>query len=79
VLIGFFWTSDIAVLTWLPGKQFFMNSVLPSFDPLFRWLKSFYGSGSDVSLPVMILVAAGLLFLADKLIVNRFTFRHHSA
>ena len=79
VLIGFFWTSDIPVLSWLPGKQFFMNSVLPSFDPLFRWLKSFFGSGSGVSIPVMIMGAAGLLFLADKLIMRRFTLSDHSA
>ena len=78
VLIGFFWTSDIPVLSWLPGKQFFVNSVLPSFDPLFSWLKSFLGSGSGVSIPVMIIAAAGLLFLADKWIVHRFVFRHHT-
>ena len=79
VLVVFFLTSDIPVLSWLPGKQYFLDKVLPSFDFLHSWLLSSSGSGKGFSIPVMILAASGLFFLLDRLITYRTVFRNHTS
>lgn len=78
-LVGFFWTSDIPVLSWLPGKQYFLNTVLPSFSFLFSWSKSLLGDGKSISIPLMIIIASGLFFLIDRLLnYIKITRRYHS-
>jgi hypothetical protein len=77
ILAGFFWTSDISVLGWLPGKQYFINTILPSFDFLFTWSKYITGSGKSFSIPIMILIASGLFFLLDRFLVYRNSARNY--
>ena len=77
VLVGFFLTSDIPVLSWFPGKQYFTDKILPAFDFLHSWLSSSTGSGINFSIPVMILAASGIFFLLDRLIIYRNTLRNH--
>lgn len=77
ILIGFFWTSDIPILNWLPGKQYFINTFLPSFNFLFTGLKSLFGSGKTISIPIMIIVASGLFFLLDRLLTHRNVVRRY--
>jgi hypothetical protein len=79
ILVAFFWTSDISVLSWLPGKQYFIDNVLPSFDFLYSWLRPLSGSGKGFSIPIMILVASGLFFLVDKFIAYLNTARNQTS
>lgn len=76
ILVGFFLTSDISFMNWLPGKQYFVNTFLPYFNSLFIGLKSLAGSGKSISIPIMILVASGLFFLFDKLFTHRNAIRN---
>jgi len=76
ILVGFFLTSDISFMTWLPGKQYFVNTFLPYFDSLFIGLKSLSGSGTSFSIPIMILVASGLFFFFDRLLTHRNAIRN---
>ena len=79
VLAGFFWTSDIPVLNWLPGKQFFDTSILPAFESLFTWFKNIYGNGKSFIIPLMILAASGLFYLLDRLLDYRNNLRNSPA
>ena len=77
ILVGFFMTSDISFMNWLPGKQYLLNTFLPYFDSLLTGLKSLSGFGKDISIPIMIIIASGLLFLFDRLLSQRSAVRHH--
>ena len=79
VLTGFFWTSDVPVLNWLPGKQFFDTVILQAFESLFTWVKNTSGNGKSFIIPVMILAASGLLYLLDRIIANRGNLRNYPA
>ena len=76
-LVGFFLTSDISFMNWIPGKQYFLNTFLPYFDSLFAGLKSFSGNGKSFSIPIMIIVASGLFFFLDRLLSQRIFGSHH--
>jgi hypothetical protein len=76
-LVGFFLTSDISFMNWIPGKQYFLNTFLPYFDSLFTGLKSLSGNGKGLSIPIMIIVASGLFFLLDRLLLQRHAVRQH--
>jgi hypothetical protein len=77
VLVGFFLTSDISFMNWIPGKQYFLNTFLPYFDSLFTGLKLLSGNGKGLSIPIMIIVASGLFFLVDRLLTNRNIIKHN--
>lgn len=79
VLTGFFWTSDIPVLNWLPGREYFNATILPAFDSLFAWVKHLSGSGKGLTIPFMILGASGLFFLLDRLLAYRSRVRNSPA
>jgi hypothetical protein len=76
-LIGFFLTSDIQFMNWIPGKHYFSDTFLPYFNSLFAGLKSLSGNGKSLSIPIMIIVASGLFFLLDRLITQHNAIRHH--
>jgi hypothetical protein len=78
-VIGFFLTSDIPLMNWIPGKQYFLNTFLPYFNSLFAGIKSFSGSGRSISIPLMIIVASGLFFFFDRLLTHYHGVRNHSS
>lgn len=77
IVVGFFLTSDISFMNWIPGKHYFANTFLPYFTSLFTGLKSLAGNVKGVSIPIMIVVASGLFFFLDKLLTQRNAIRHH--
>ena len=77
ILVGFFLTSDISFMNWIPGKYYFSDTFLPYFSSLFAGLKSLSGNGKTLSIPIMIIVASGLFFLLDRLITSRNAIRHN--
>lgn len=79
VLAVFFLTSDIQVLNWVPGKQFFVNSIFPSFDSFLNWLNQLSGNGKGFTIPLMILAASGLFFLIDRFLSYRNSVKNYRA
>jgi hypothetical protein len=77
ILIGFFLTSDIPFMNWIPGKHYFSDTFLPYFSSMFESLKSLSGTGKSVSIPIMIIIASGLFFFLDKLLTYRNVFRQN--
>jgi hypothetical protein len=76
-VIGFFLTSDIPFMSWIPGKQYFLNYFIPSFNSLFTGIKSLSGGGKTISIPLMIVLASALFFFLDRLLAQRRVVRHH--
>jgi hypothetical protein len=71
LLTGFLLTSDISLFSWMPGKDYFTNTLLPYLDYLFTLVKSMLGSGKGVPIPVMVVAAAGIFFVVDMLFGKR--------
>jgi hypothetical protein len=76
-LVGFFLTSDIQFMNWIPGKHYFSDTFMPYFNSLFNGLQSLTGNGKSLSIPIMIIVASGLFFVLDRLIAQRNAVRHN--
>jgi hypothetical protein len=65
VLVVVFSTSDLPFLNWLPGKEYYLNSLAPYIGSLFDGVKNAFAS-KYVSFGLLISVSAGLLFLIDR-------------
>ncbi len=63
-------TSDLPIFNWLPGKDYFMNYLLPSMGTLMATLKSAFAT-KFVSWVVLISVSAGMLYFIDRLFSRR--------
>ena len=72
VLVTVFTTSDFPFLNWLPGREYFQNSILPYFGSLFTSLKIVFTS-KYVTFGILISISAGVLFLIDNWFTKRST------
>ena len=79
IVIGFFLTSDVPFMNWIPGKQYFLNTFLPYFNSFFTGIKSLSGGGKSISIPLMIVIASGLFFLLDRFLMHHNAVHHHSS
>ena len=77
IVIGFFLTSDIPFMNWIPGKQYFLHTFIPYFNSLFAGIKSLSDGRRSFSILFMIVIASGLFFLLDKLLTHRNIVRQH--
>ncbi len=66
-------TSDIPFLNWLPGKNYYLNNLLPYFATLFTGLKNAFSS-KYVTFGMLVFASAGLLFLVDRLFSRKTIF-----
>jgi hypothetical protein len=64
-VVLFFLTSDIAILSWLPGKEFFTENLLPYFRYFMDSMSFLARDEKGISIPAMILAAAVLFFVID--------------
>lgn len=63
-------TSDLPIFSWLPGKHYLMNNLMPYLDSLFMVFKNAFAS-KFVSWGLLISCSAGVLFLIDQLFSRR--------
>jgi hypothetical protein len=63
-------TSDLPIFNWVPGKDYFINSLLPYLGALFVIFKNAFAS-KFVSMGLLIGISAGMLFLIDRLFSRR--------
>ena len=66
LLAVFFISSDIPFTSWIPGKTYFAGKLFPYIESLFTTFKSSYLNSKSLSIPVMIVVAAGIFFVIDR-------------
>lgn len=70
-VVIFIMTSDLPFSSDIPGKNYFSDSLLPYFHSLFSMIKSSFGSLKNISIPLMIVAACGLLLLMDHLLFRK--------
>ena len=70
LLLVVFSTSDLPFTNWMPGKDYYLNYLLPYFGTLISGLKNAFAS-KYVSFGLLIAVSTGLLFLVDRLFSRR--------
>ncbi|MCK9421106.1 MAG: hypothetical protein M0Q38_00735 [Bacteroidales bacterium] len=72
-----FFTSDLPILSWLPGKEYWTTYLIPYFETLFTSLKNFFIS-KYISLGVLIGVSVVFLFFIDRILSRKGSFHHHT-
>jgi hypothetical protein len=72
-------TSDLPFTTYIPGKEFFSEHLLPYLSSLFSGLKPLFANSKITSLIVMAIVAGGLFFGLDMLLSRRHSVRHQTS
>ncbi len=65
-------TSDIPFLNWIPGKNYYLNILVPYFGTLLAGLKNVFSS-KYVSFGMLVLASAGLLMLIDRFFSRKTT------
>jgi hypothetical protein len=70
-VIVFLLTSDLPFSNIIPGKEYFTRSLLPYISSIFPMIKSSFGSLKNISVPLMIITAAGFLLLMDYLLFRK--------
>ena len=70
-VIFIFLTSDLSFLNFIPGKKYFSDLILPYTNSIILPLKALFNNGKSLTLPLMIMVSAGLLFLFDRLLTRK--------
>ena len=75
----FFLSSDVPYLTFIPGKEFFNDHVVPYFAAMFAGLARLFTGSKTLSITLSLLVAGTLLFAIDWFIRRRSVVRHHAA
>ena len=77
-VIVFLLTSDLPFTDYLPGKEFFLKTVLPYFSDMFSGIRGLLVHSKYTTIGLSIVIAAGLLFLLDLLINRKSNVQHHT-
>ena len=70
IVIFVFSTSDIPFLNWLPGKNYYLNNLVPYAGTLLASLKNAFSS-KYVTLGLLITASGAFLFLIDRYLSRR--------
>lgn len=67
----FLFTSDFQIFNFLPGKDMVRENFLPMVNAFVQPFKSLFGDAKSLSLPLMIVVSAGMFFVLDMFLSRR--------
>jgi hypothetical protein len=76
-LVVFLLTSDIPVMDFFPGKQYFTQTLFPYFDNVFSGFKNLFEHSKFTNIGLMVIAAGGLLYILDLLFSRRAHTQHH--
>jgi hypothetical protein len=71
VTVIFLMTSDLPYTDYIPGKEYFIKTLIPSFTSLFSGVKPFVVNSKVISIPLMVLLAGSLLIGFDYFLFNK--------
>jgi hypothetical protein len=78
-ILVFLLSSDIPYLSFIPGKEYINDHILPYFSSLFAGMVRLYSDSKTVSITFALMVAGGLLYAVDWFVRRRSVARHHAA
>ena len=64
-------TSDMPFLSFIPGKQYITDLFSPYLNSVVSPLKAIFSSAKMITIPLMIVVSAGLFYIVDQLISRK--------
>ena len=74
----FLMTSDLPFTDYIPGKEYFTKHLLPYFSSIFSGFKSLVSNIKTISIPLMIIIAGGLLVGFDHFLFRKPNVRHQT-
>lgn len=77
IIVFIFFTSDLPILSWLPGKKYWAFTLIPYFDTLFTSIKNVFIS-KYVSFGLVILASAVFLFFIDRILSRKGSVHRHT-
>jgi hypothetical protein len=78
-ILLFLFTSDLPFTGYIPGKEYFSKNLLPYFQSLFSGFKSLQITMKTISIPVMVILAGGLLLTLDHFLFRKPTIRQQTS
>lgn len=75
-ILVFLFSSDIPYLGVIPGRQFFIHHVAPTFYSLFTGMAGLFMGSKTLSITIALLASGGLLAAVDWLVRRRSVTRH---
>ena len=69
--VVFLVTSDFPVLDFIPGKLVLKESLLSIMNSIVEPFKSLFGNAKSLSIPIMIVISAGIFFILDLFLSRR--------
>ena len=79
LLVVFLLSSDIPYLSFVPGKEFFRDHVVPCFSTLFAGMAGLFSDSKAVSITLAVLASGALLAGVDWIIRRISVNGHHPA
>jgi hypothetical protein len=71
-------TSDLPFTDYIPGKEYFVKTLLPGFRVLFSGIKPFVTNAKAFSIPLMVILAGSLLVGCDHFLFRKHSIRHQT-
>ena len=78
VTLVFLMTSDLPFSDYIPGKEYFIRTLLPTFNSLFSGLKPMVTNSKIITIPLMVILAGSLLVGFDHFIFRKPGIRHQT-
>jgi hypothetical protein len=78
VTVIFLMTSDLPYTDYIPGKEYFTKNLLPYFGSLFSGFRPLFSNIKTISIPLMIILACGLLVGFDHFFFRKPGVRHQT-
>ncbi len=78
ILLIFLFTSDLPFTDYIPGKGFYTNFILPSFNLYISWIRDLFSHSKYTPIGLIIIGAGGFLFLFDRLLDKKPHSQHHN-
>ena len=77
-ILLFLFTSDLPFTGYIPGKEYFTKNLLPYMQSIFSGIKSLQISMKTISIPLMVILAGGLLLTLEHFLFRKPTVRHQT-
>jgi hypothetical protein len=78
VLVVVLMTSDLPFSDYIPGKEYFIKNLIPSFNSLFSGLKPLVTNVKTLIIPMMVIIAGSLLVGFDHFFFRKPEVRHQT-
>ena len=77
--LAFIFSSDIPYLTFIPGKDYVNDHIIPYLSAFFGTMAGLFTTSKTLSISIAVMVAGGLLYAVDWFVRRRFVAHNHAS